>query len=324
MTHVYITIDTEYSSSLFRKLGRDSRAENFDKSIRGTTPTGDVGVSYQMDVFEQHGMKAVFFVDPMPALVWGVEAISDIVGPIIARGHDVQLHLHSEWLEFAGAHNPLGTRTGKNIKDFNVDEQMILLDYARTILMAAGAPAPIAFRAGNYGANDDTLRALSALGIAYDSSHCPGMAQSDCAISLGPDDRAPMQYYGVIEVPIACIEAHGTGQRHGQITALSASEILCAVQHAKACNVPGLHLVSHSFELMSRDRQKSNWVVKHRFEKLCSGLSAMKAITIATYADFAPRVSDAGQKMPILPHSWLRTAPRLAEQAVSNVFFGAK
>ena len=59
------------------------------------TPDGEVGIEYQMDVFDRHGLKAVFFVDPMPALVWGVEAISDVVGPIVARGHDVQLHLHS-------------------------------------------------------------------------------------------------------------------------------------------------------------------------------------------------------------------------------------
>jgi hypothetical protein len=118
-----------------------------------------------MDVFERHGIKAVFFVDPMPALVWGTAAIEDVVGPIVVRGHDVQLHIHTEWLELAGDANPLGMRTGMNIKDFGVEEQCVLLDYARGVLIAAGAPGPVAFRAGNYGANDDTLRALAQLGI---------------------------------------------------------------------------------------------------------------------------------------------------------------
>jgi hypothetical protein len=324
MTNVYITIDTEYSSSLFRKLGPASRAENFDKSIRGKSPDGDAGISYQMDVFDRHGIKAVFFVDPMPALIWGVEAISDIVGPIVTRGHDVQLHLHSEWLEFAGQNNPVGNRTGKNIKDFHLEDQTILLDYARSALIAAGAPAPIAFRAGNYGANDDTLRALSALGITYDSSHCPGIANGDCAISLGPDDRAPMQHCGVIEVPAASIAARGTAQRHGQITALSAAEALAAVRHAQAHAVPGLHLVSHSFELMSRDRKRANRVVKRRFERLCAGLSALQGVATATYVTAPPRIQNGHYSAPILPHSWLRTLPRLGEQAISNFFAGDK
>jgi len=110
----------------------------------------------------------------MPGLIWGTAAIEDVVGPIVRRGHDVQLHIHTEWLELTGSANPVG-RTGTNIADFNLDEQCNLLDRARSLLVAAGAPLPRAFRAGNYGANDDTLRALAILGLSHDSSHCPGL-----------------------------------------------------------------------------------------------------------------------------------------------------
>src|SRR3546814_9494722 len=41
---------------------------------------------------------------------------------------------------------------------------------AADMLVRAGAPEPVAFRAGNFGANDDTLRALDALGFLFDSS----------------------------------------------------------------------------------------------------------------------------------------------------------
>lgn len=77
--------------------------------------------------------------------------------------------------------------------------------------MAAGAPAPVAFRAGNYGANDDTLRALATLGITYDSSHCPALVGGACQISLGPDDRDPELHHGVIEVPAGTIDTLGGG-----------------------------------------------------------------------------------------------------------------
>lgn len=46
----------------------------------------------------------------------------------------MQLHLHTEWLAFAGSMNPLGRRTGRNIRDFNLDEQLVLINYAMMTL----------------------------------------------------------------------------------------------------------------------------------------------------------------------------------------------
>jgi hypothetical protein len=323
MTKVYITIDTEYSAGLAVRMGRDCRQENFARAIACTTPAGAVGVGYQLDRFERHGLKAVFFVDPMPALLWGIEAIADVVGPIAARGHDVQLHLHTEWLALAGADNPLGDRTGHDIKDFAFDEQCRLIDYARGVLMAAGAPPPIAFRAGNYGANDDTLRALAALGLRYDTSHCPGIAGSACAIGLGSDDRHPIEHCGVIEVPTGCIAGFGGGLRHAQLTALSGSEMLAAIRHARSDGAGCFTLVSHSFELLSRDRARINHIVKRRFDRLCAGLAALDGVATATYAEDPPRLR-AGRAPAALPHNPLRTGLRIAEQAAANALYGAR
>ena len=322
MTALYITIDTEYSFGLARRLRGGGRAENFASAIIGTTPNGPRGIHYQMDQFEAHGIKAVFFVDPMPALVWGMEAIADVVGPIVARGHDVQLHLHTEWLEIAGSANPLGTATGGNLRDFGFEQQCALIDYARGVLIAAGAPAPVAFRAGNYGANDDTLRALAALGIAYDTSHCPGIAQSECHITLGAEDRQVQRYCGTIEVPIGCIEAGGGALRHYQLTALTAAELLAALRHAVHGGQQQVTLVSHSFELLSRDRQRANRVLQRRFERFCGGLAAVPGLTTATYAQRPPQLETATPAP--LPHSPLRTLRRLAEQALGNALYGAK
>ena len=322
MTGLYITIDTEYSFGLARRMGGGGRTENFASAIIGATPSGPLGIHYQMDRFDAHGLKAVFFVDPMPALVWGTAAIADVVGPIVARGHDVQLHLHSEWLEIAGSANPLGTRTGGNLRDFAFAEQCTLIDYARGVLIAAGAPAPVAFRAGNYGANDDTLRALAELGIAYDTSHCPGIAVSECQISLGPEGRHVQRHCDTIEVPIGCIAAPGGGLRHYQLTALTDGELLAALRHAVRAGQQQVTMVSHSFELLSRDRQRANRIVQRRFDRLCAGLGKIAGLTSATYAASPPEV-EAAAAVP-LPHSALRTLRRYAEQALGNALYGAK
>lgn len=322
MTALYITIDTEYSFGMARRMGGGGRAENFASAIIGATSTGPLGIHYQMDRFDAAGIKAVFFVDPMPAMVWGTEAIADVVGPIVARGHDVQLHLHSEWLEIAGDASPLPGRTGNNLREFTFDEQCTLLDYARSQLIAAGAPAPVAFRAGNYGANDDTLRALAALGIAYDTSHCPGISGSECQISLGPDDRQVQRQHGTIEVPIGCIAAPGGALRHYQLTALSDGELVAALRHAVREGQNQVTMVSHSFELLSRDRMRANRVVQRRFDRLCAGLGKIAGLRTATYTASPPAI-EAKTPAP-LPHSSLRTWRRYAEQAVANALYGAK
>ena len=321
-TAVYITIDTEYEAGFTARHGLDSRRANFRRSIACETPDGTAGVGYQLDVFDANDLKAVFFVDPMPALVWGVEAISDVVGPIVARGHDVQLHLHTEWLALAGTRSPLPGIIGDNLKDFGFDEQCRLIDYARSTLIAAGAPAPIAFRAGNYGANDDTLRALAKLGLAYDTSHCPGIAGSACAIGLGAEDRAPVARRGVIEVPVGCIGDMLHGRRHAQLTALSAAELISGISHARDSGSASFTLVSHSFELLSRDRARINRVVRRRFERFCAGLAALDGVTSATYAARPPVAEAAGGRVALAPAAPLRQARRMAEQAVANLLYG--
>jgi hypothetical protein len=324
MTTCYLTIDTEYGFGFTRRSGINSRKSNFDRNIACKTASGSVGLEYQMSVLDAHQLKAVFFVDPMPALLWGIAAIEDVVGPILARGHDVQLHIHTEWLELAGEQNPLGNRTGANIKDFCLEDQCRLLSYAKGVLMASGAPAPIAFRAGNYGANDDTLRALAQLGLRYDTSHSPGFPHSPCDIGLAPTDRAPVKRCGVIEVPIGCIAEPGAGLRQAQLTALSAWEMVDALRYCKQQGIQEFTLVSHSFELLSRDHLQVNKIVKRRFKLLCAELARMSGMSTGTYAANPPQLHGQSGHVPVLPFNALRAGLRLAEQAVSNVLYGVQ
>jgi hypothetical protein len=324
LTAVYLTIDTEYAAHLPGANGSPAtRAENYARSILCQTPAGAVGIFHQMDVLDAHGLKGVFFVDPMPALLWGLGAIEDVVGPIVARGHDVQLHCHTEWLAHVPG-NRLTARTGRNLKDFAFDDQCAIVAYARDTLVAAGAPPPVAFRAGNYGANDETLRALTTLGIRYDSSHCPALVGADCGISLGIGDRAPRAHEGVVEVPVGCIATFGGRLRHGQLTALSLRELVAALRHARDAAVPEVVLVSHSFELLSRDRGRINRIVERRFRKLCQAIADTPGLSATTFATHPPAAGDDLIAGPVLPHDPVRGGARVIEQAIANAFYGRR
>lgn len=326
MLPVMITVDTEYASG-YVASGEDALcATNFARCLSCETGSGPVGIGYQMQVLDRRGLKASFFVDPMPALLWGEEAVARIVEPILARGHDVQLHLHTEWLALAET-SPIGPgRTGRNLSDFTVDEQHAMIGWAAEQLVAAGAPYPVAFRAGNYGANDDTLRALARLGVAFDTSFAPALVGGDCRIGLGQDDLAPVRREGVCEVPIAAIGARG-GLRHAQLTALSLRELKAAIRHAKAGDWPAFVLVSHSFEMINRDRGMANLVVQRRFEALCEWIASEPGVTTGTFADAwvrerleTPRRT--AREPAALPRAPMREMLRMAEQAYANAVYG--
>ena len=324
MTSVYLTIDTEYSAALPHRPCRVDRAENFARSIACITPDGPAGITHKLELLEQYGQRAVFFVDPMPALVWGVAAIEDVVAPILAAGQDVQLHCHTEWLRLAPPGSPFAGMEGRNIKDFAFEDQCRILEWARDTLIAAGAPDPVAFRAGNYGANRDTLRALRQIGLQFDSSHTPGIVGGDSALDLRATDVQPLLHEGIIEVPVSCIGDLGGRLRHAQITAISLAEMRAALLHARDGRMTCFTLVSHSFELINRRSLAVNKVVRKRFEGLCRMLQDMPGLWSADYTNAPPvRVFRRSDMPRPAPANTLAVGMRYAEQAVSNTLYGA-
>lgn len=324
MTSVYLTIDTEYSAALPHGPCPVDRAENFARSIACITPDGPAGITHKLDLLARYGQRAVFFVDPMPALVWGVAAIEDVIAPILEAGQDVQLHCHTEWLEKALPEGPFAGMSGRNIKNFAFEEQCRILDWARDTLVAAGAPAPVAFRAGNYGANRDTLLALRELGLDFDSSHTPGIVGGDSDLGLQPTDIQPLLYEGIVEVPVSCVGDLRGGLRHAQITALSLKEMHVALLHARDGRMNSFTLVSHSFELINRRSLAVNKVVRRRFEGLCKVLQKLPGVWTADFATSPPVKVFRRSDMPSpVPASALTVGMRYAEQAVSNTLYGA-
>jgi peptidoglycan/xylan/chitin deacetylase (PgdA/CDA1 family) len=311
---VFISFDTELSALLHQR-GRPARA-NFESSILGRCAAGDFGVAAQMEVLEAHGLKGVFFIDPMPGLVYGRGIVSDMVGPIVERGHDVQLHIHTEWLAFA-EEQPVGDARGRNIADFTLQDQTVLLELARDLLVEAGAPRPSAFRAGNYGANDDTLRALTSLGFQWDSSLNPVYLGDGCAIALPRSTVHATPHLGLTEIPVATLHDRPGHLRPAQVCALSAWEMTAALDFAASRAHPHFMIVCHSFEMLSRDRARPNRKVIDRFERLCRHVADHPDLESATFQTIArPAIAPAGGSH--LGPNLLRTAHRMAEQVLSH------
>jgi len=315
VTRAIISFDTELSAGLYQR-GADARA-NFESSILGRCREGDFGILFQMDLLERHGLTGVYFVDPMPALVYGPAIIDAIVQPIIARGHEVQLHIHTEWLEFA-KFNPAGRLTGRNIGDFPLAAQKKLIALARDILVGAGAPRPTAFRAGNFGANDDTLRALALLGFRFDSSFNGAYQGHGCDISLDPGNLGMRVHEGVCEVPVSGLMDRTNRFRPAQLCAMSEEEMRDALDHSAASGAIQFSAFSHSFELLSRDREVANHLAISRLEALCRAAADDARITTGGFATL-PAPPARPRRIQVAAPKPLRTLRRVIEQGFGHL-----
>lgn len=319
MTDVLITIDTELSARLHQQS--IDAGGNIASSIFGEVAGGAYGIGWQMDRMDAHRLKGVFFVDPLPALVYSPAILPEIVQPIVARGHEVQLHIHTEWLQWA-KHSPVAGRTGGHIRSFDADDQSTLLGQAIDLLVAAGAPRPIAFRAGNYGADDRTLAALAGLGILWDSSFNPNYSGGACEITIGRDTIAPVAREGLIEVPVSGLFDRGAHFRPAQVCALSGWEMRAALHHAARNRHPLFTIVSHSFEMLSRDRKRPNRMVMKRFERMCRVIARHPGLRSAGFRDLDPAmVGTASAPHTRLGGNLARTAARIGEQIAGTLLY---
>ncbi len=307
-TPVFLTVDTEFAWR-HHSAGHDVDGI-YDRSLE---PAG-VGLSYQLEKLAEHGLKACFFVDPMPAMTFGLAPVRRMVDTILAAGQEVQLHLHPNWTAArAGDRGAAYARFA--LHEYSLAEQRHLIAGAADLLMAAGAPAPVAFRAGSYAANDETLAALGELGFVYDSSH--NGAEPDSLISLPRRHIAPVARE-VIEVPVTVIEDAPGSLRTFQLCALSSGETYDALEHAAVAGHAAVTIVSHGFELANRAGTRANAVHVRRFEAMCAMLADLRdVLPTQHFADDTPLKLERDDR-PLAPDA-LRTRWRQAEQLWSNL-----
>jgi len=306
-TRVLLTVDTELAWR-HAASGRPWE-ENYARSVE---PAG-VGLGYQLEVLARHGLRACFFIDPMPACRYGLGPVRRMVETVLAAGQEVQLHLHPSWM---GGQD----RQAFELAGLSTDRQQALIDQGARFLVDSGAPNPIAFRAGSFGADDSTLDALARLGFRYDSSFNASHAPWPCAISLPAHQIDPVSHRGVVELPVGQIAGARGGLRHIQLCALSQVELRHALADAACANQQVVTLVSHSFELAARDGLRANSLLKRRFEQLCLWLEGQSdKLPTVHFADLPDLRLDVRSPHPA-GNGW-RSLGRMAEQALGNLLY---
>ncbi len=323
-TKVLLTVDTEFWPHQQYATDGDYRSD-FERDVLGRTPAGDFGIGYQARLLADLGLTATFFVESLAVNAAGHEYLSETVDVLQDAKQDVQLHIHTEWQQWTEDRSVAGL--GNNIHDFPLNDQKQLIAQSLEHLLAAGAANVCAYRAGNYGANLDTLTALASNGLRIDSSYNPAYLDRDCQmaeLNSGGDLLLPTKAESMVEFPVSYARDLRGRKRHLQVCACSFSELKSALDQAHQNRWPAVTMVCHSHELI-RGRQpgqqpKPDPTVIARFEGLCRFLSDnVDRFVTGPIGEDAETLVWSGPQPDELKAPPIATLRRFAEQAWRRV-----
>lgn len=315
MLQVLFTVDVEVWCDGWVDI--DARfPDAWRRYILGETPRGRYGLPLQLEMLGDHGLRGVFFVEPLHAARFSSDPLSQTVGMIREADQEVQLHLHTEWADEARPPLPPGAIFKRqHLRMFTLEEQLLLIEHGRTLLESAGAPEPTAFRAGSFGFNRDTLRALRALGIPFDSSYNAAQFGMDSGVFDGFPVVEPLACEGITEVPMTVFHDGTRSLRHTQLTACSASEIEGVLWRALEDGRQAVVLLSHGTELLTPDKSRPDGVavarLRHLFRLLDRHRDCFKTCDFDT---LDVRGAERPTLTPLRSPFW-RTGGRMLEQA---------
>jgi hypothetical protein len=276
-------------------------------------------VPFQLQLLNDHGLRGTFFVETLFATRFGLDPLSEIVGLIKDSGQEIQLHIHSEWVDEAAAQR--GTRLPKRpqLRLFSATEQVELVAKAAELMHSAGAPAPNAFRAGSFAFTLDTLRAVAAHGLAFDSSYNAAHFGLESGLLPGTIVSEPVRTHGIVEYPMTVFRDGFNELRHTQLGACSASELETVLWRALEQGRKSVVLLSHGFELLNQRKSGLDRIVLRRMERLCRFLAENPdCFNVRGFHGLTPKCVEE-QGAPLTCSLW-QTGHRAAEQLCRRAY----
>jgi hypothetical protein len=170
-----------------------------------------------------------------------------------------------------------------------------------------------AFRAGSFAFNKDSLGALAANGITFDSSYNASMFGADSGVMPGATLVEPVECDGIIEYPMTVYNDGTRALRHAQLTSCSWRELEGLLWQALESQRQAFVILSHSFELLNQAKNRPDDVVVRRFQKLCEFLDKNRdCFQTKSFRDLGVTTVDI-QPAPLSSPLW-KTGARTFEQ----------
>jgi len=273
--NVFITVDTEHSiGGAFKD--RNLKPVGNEKRIWGKIGDKYFGIPLMVDIAETFDIHLTFFVEVLNKHYFGEDETKKVCEYVLKRGHDVQLHLHPNYLNFK-LNNPQEKAYSDLIGTYSPEKQIELIKEGMEILIQNGVLRPIAFRAGCFGANEETLRALKAVGVLIDSSYNKAYVGDTCLLDTRQiNDLTYLD--GIWEFPITSFvestKLRATRLKPLDINGVGFQEMKSVLNQAKESGPRNITIVLHSFSFLKPydvqyHKVRPRWNVIRRFRNLC-------------------------------------------------------
>lgn len=290
-----LTVDTE---AFLTRMRRPDPKRAVDELIFGDFGGGEnLGIGLHMDLLEHFGFRGCFFVDVLLEYEYGQESLERVVGAILERGHEVQLHIHPEHLAFAKTDRERSL--SRALWSDMPDEFKRVLELSADLFERRVGVRPCAYRSGSYHLQDEFLDALAGEGIAIDSSMNPWHY---CRVSDWMTGRTqPFRVGDVLEVPPAwSVRDAGNGDRSTRAFAPNpTSGEPLSMLSAPAREEPLVAtFVSHSFALAAGTRttdpgELERWITELRETDLDGLYTQTPPPALETFFFHEPRPDEA-------------------------------
>jgi peptidoglycan/xylan/chitin deacetylase (PgdA/CDA1 family) len=280
---ITITVDTESSDS----PEAVKRNGLLSPMVYGEFDGTYWGFPKIMEICDRHQCKATFFVSVLQHVKDGKGAFREICREIKHKGHDVQLHPHPIW--------GYGKRY---LHDFSLEEQIEIIREGAELLKTWIGESPVAHRAGWYGINEDTFKALEVNGIAVDSSMF--YSRPSCHFTITKNKVIEFNRIAELPVTICHVQPEFTlgALRYKRqpyyaktdVDWLNLDELLWFVEEAMRHNLRVIDLFLHSYSFVKFDSSLTNFRPDHdeaeKFDRLLSVVTKHPKIEVITVKQF--------------------------------------
>jgi peptidoglycan/xylan/chitin deacetylase (PgdA/CDA1 family) len=209
--------------------------KHVDRLIWGNFPEApyEAGIGKIMDIADEFGIKIVFFHDVLEQHSYGEET-GRAARYIVSRGHDLQLHMHAEFLpeEFWARFGRQAPTWSMNF--YNAEAASHLMEHGVELFQKMVGFKPLAYRAGAFRYNAPILQALVKCGIPLSFQYYPASALKS-SFPYGFDAGIlPVFKWsnGVVEVPLTMYEYPHPRQHPFRYCALDLNQMPGGVQQA--------------------------------------------------------------------------------------------
>jgi len=293
-----------------------------------------LGIPLICDILRRSNIQATFFLEPFnEELGWPGET-EPVVNYLLQQQQDIQLHIHPNHIHYGQYRSGEKYVRTDQMADLDIATQKQMIVAGAELLENWSGVRPVAFRAGNMGASEETLTAISEAGLWIDSSYTFPYVGGQCRFEENERYNGAKWYGNVLEVALSAYQQPKVPGLHPAkpIDLMGSSFEECRDAVKMICDAGGdAVLILHSFSLFKvRDSQyndgKLNKVVARRFEKFCQWLNDNREkYPPRTFAELGRLVADENYQPKNVPpctiNKPLRALTRKFVQGLNNFYW---